>query len=83
MRILCVLRLDMATDNAHGIRMKARDVIKALRADGWFEARATGGHQHFKHPTKPGLVTVPVHGAADVKLMVLKSIEKQSGVKLR
>jgi predicted RNA binding protein YcfA (HicA-like mRNA interferase family) len=65
------------------MRMKARDIIKAIKADGWFEARATDGHQHFRHPTKPGLVTVPMHRSADVKLPVLKSIEKQSGVKLR
>jgi predicted RNA binding protein YcfA (HicA-like mRNA interferase family) len=83
MRIECALRLDMAATNTHCMRIKAREVIKALKADGWFEARATGGHQHFKHPAKPGLVTVPIHGAADLKLMVLKSIEKQIGVKLR
>ena len=63
--------------------MKAREIIKALEAEGWAEARVTGGHRHFKHPSRPGLVTVPVHGSADVKLAVLRSIEKQSGVKLR
>lgn len=65
------------------MRMKARDIVKIIKSDGWFEARTTAGHQHFKHPTKPGLVTVPMHGAADVKLPVLRSIEKQSGVKLK
>jgi predicted RNA binding protein YcfA (HicA-like mRNA interferase family) len=63
--------------------MKARDIVKAIRADGWVEARTTGGHQHFKHPSKPGLVTSPTHGSTEVKLQVLKSIERQSGVKLR
>ena len=63
--------------------MKAREVIKAIQADGWVEARVTGSHQHFKHPTKLGLVTVPAHGGTDLKLAVLRSIEKQSGVKLR
>ena len=28
-------------------------------------------------------VTVPVHGATDVKIGTLKSIEKQAGVKLK
>ena len=63
--------------------MKAREIIRSLHQDGWFAVRVTGSHQHFKHPVKPGLVTVPVHGGADVKLAVVKSIEKQSGLKLR
>ena len=63
--------------------MKAREVIKAIEAAGWSEARTTGSHKQFKHPMLPGLVTVPMHGSADLKLAVLRSIEKQSGVKLR
>jgi predicted RNA binding protein YcfA (HicA-like mRNA interferase family) len=68
---------------AYKMRMKARDIIRLLEADGWFEARSKGSHRQFKHPTKAGLVTVPVHGANDVPLPVLASIERQSGVKLR
>jgi predicted RNA binding protein YcfA (HicA-like mRNA interferase family) len=63
--------------------MKSREIIKAIHAAGWIEVRTTGSHRHFKHPTRPGLVTVPVHGGADLKIAVVKSIEKQSGVKLR
>lgn len=57
-------------------------VISALRADGWREVGRTGSHVHFKHPTKPGKVTVP-HPVKDLPVGTLKSIEKQSGVKLR
>ncbi|MCC6621984.1 MAG: type II toxin-antitoxin system HicA family toxin [Deltaproteobacteria bacterium] len=28
-------------------------------ADGWYEVRVKGSHRHFKHPDKPGIVTVP------------------------
>src|SRR5262245_46820058 len=35
------------------------EVIRALRADGWTLARVKGSHHHFRHPTKPGIVTVP------------------------
>ena len=63
--------------------MKARDIINAIEAAGWIEARTTGSHKHFRHPTRAGLVTVPVHGGADVKIGVLRSIERQSGVRLR
>lgn len=62
--------------------MKVREVIARLTADGWFEVRQNGSHKQFRHPTKPGLVTVPVHGG-DISIQVIVSIEKQSGVRLR
>ncbi len=62
--------------------MRSRDVIRALQADGWVEVAQTGSHKQFKHPTKPGRVTVP-HPSSDLKIGTLKSIERQCGVKLR
>lgn len=62
--------------------MKSRDIIKALRADGWEEVRQRGSHLHFRHPQRPGIVTVP-HPSSDMAIGTIKSIEKQSGVKLR
>ncbi len=60
----------------------SRDIIQKLTADGWKFEGSTGDHHHFKHPTKPGKVTVP-HPSKDIKIGTLKSIERQSGVKLR
>jgi predicted RNA binding protein YcfA (HicA-like mRNA interferase family) len=37
---------------------------------------------HFKHPGKSGRVTVP-HPYKDLPIGTLKSIERQSGIKLR
>lgn len=62
--------------------MKSAAAIKKIQADGWFEVRQTGSHKQFKHPTKPGTVTVP-HPKSDMGIGTIKSIEKQSGVKLR
>jgi len=56
-------------------------VIKRLKAKGWQLVRTKGSHQHFKHPSKPGIVTVP-HPKKDFPIGTLKSIEKQSGVRL-
>lgn len=61
--------------------MISRDIIKALKADGWFEVAHEGSHKQFKHPVKPGRVTVP-YPKRDIPLGTLKSIEKQAGLKL-
>ena len=45
--------------------MKVREVIKVIQKDGWFHIRTRGSHRHFKHPTKPGLVTVAGHPNID------------------
>jgi predicted RNA binding protein YcfA (HicA-like mRNA interferase family) len=63
--------------------MKAREVVAALIAAGWVEVRAKGSHRQFKHPEKPGLVTVATHGGQDIKAGTLASIERQSGLKLK
>lgn len=62
--------------------MRSREVIKLIEADGWRAVRQTGSHRHFRHPTKPGTVTVP-HPKAEIVMGTLRSIEKQSGVSLR
>lgn len=62
--------------------MKSRDVIRKLKRNGWFEVARKGSHVQFKHSTRKGRVTVP-HPNKDLKKGTLRSIEKQSGVKLR
>jgi predicted RNA binding protein YcfA (HicA-like mRNA interferase family) len=49
---------------------------------GWYEVARKGSHVQFKHKAKPGRVTVP-HPERDIPIGTLKSIEKQSGLKLR
>src|SRR3712207_8478447 len=39
--------------------------------------RSTGSHQHFKHPTKPGKVTVP-HPRKDLHPRTVRSIYRQA-----
>lgn len=62
--------------------MNAREIIAALNSDGWREVARKGSHAQFKHPTKPGRVTVP-HPKKDIPLGTLRSIEKQAGIKLK
>ncbi|CAN5379772.1 type II toxin-antitoxin system HicA family toxin [soil metagenome] len=62
--------------------MKSKEIIKLLEADGWVLERQKGSHCQYRHPTRSGTVTVP-HPKSDMGVGTLKSIEKQSGVKLR
>lgn len=39
--------------------MKVRELVRLIEKDGWYHARFRGSHHQFKHPNKPGLVTVP------------------------
>jgi predicted RNA binding protein YcfA (HicA-like mRNA interferase family) len=38
---------------------KVRDLTRQIESDGWRHVRTTGSHGHFKHATKPNVVTVP------------------------
>jgi predicted RNA binding protein YcfA (HicA-like mRNA interferase family) len=61
--------------------MKVRDLIKKVEKDGWEYMYTTGSHRHFKHPEKPGKVTIPGHPGDDVTPGTLSSILKQAGLK--
>ncbi len=61
--------------------MKFREVIRMIEVDGWRLARTRGSHQQYKHPTKPGLVTVAGKPSKDVPPGVLNNILKQAGLK--
>ena len=60
--------------------MTAKELIKQLKADGWVEVDTRGSHVQYKHPTKPGKVTVPFH-SGDLPRGTLNSILKQAGLK--
>lgn len=60
--------------------MKVREVIATLEADGWRLVRTRGSHRQFRHPTKPGTVTVAGNMGIDVPTGTLGSIWKQAGL---
>ena len=63
--------------------MKTRDAIRLIETDGWLLVRTRGSHRHFKHPTKPGLVTIAGQSGVDIPKGTMNSILKQSGLKDR
>jgi predicted RNA binding protein YcfA (HicA-like mRNA interferase family) len=48
--------------------MTVGEVLKLLKSDGWYRVQARGGHRQFKHPTKPGRVTVSGKASHDLPL---------------
>ena len=63
--------------------MKVREVIILVEADGWYMVRIRGDHRQYKHPTKPGRVTVSGHRNDDVHPKTLNSILTQAGLRRR
>jgi predicted RNA binding protein YcfA (HicA-like mRNA interferase family) len=61
--------------------VKAREAVKLVEADGWVFDSQKGSHMHFKHPTKPGKVTIPNHAGKDLPKRDVNSILKQAGLK--
>ncbi len=62
--------------------MKVRDVIKMIENDGWIMLPRTGtNHRQFKHPTKPGRVTITGNEGRDLSPRDLSSVKKQAGLK--
>jgi len=60
--------------------MKVRDVIRRLIDDGWIRVAQKGSHQQFRHPRKPGKVTVPGHLSDDLPIGTYRSILRQAGL---
>ncbi len=61
--------------------MKVRAVRELIRNDGWFQVRQRGSHRQYKHPTKPGTVTVSGSPNMDIRPGTLASVLRQAGLK--
>lgn len=45
--------------------MKVKELLKLVEKDGWTLVRTKGSHRQFKHPSKPGTVTIAVKPSVD------------------
>ncbi len=61
--------------------MKVRDAIRMLHEDGWLLVRTKGSHRQYRHPRKPGTVTIAGHPSVDIPPGTMNSILKQAGLK--
>jgi len=60
--------------------MTAREILKILLDDGWYQYEQNGSHIQLKHPVKKGRVTVPGH-RGDLKKGTVHSIFTQAQLK--
>lgn len=62
--------------------MDGKEILKALKKNGWQVIRIKGSHHHLFNPELGKNVTVPIHGKKDLKIKTVKSIEKAACIKL-
>lgn len=61
--------------------MKVRDLLKLIESDGWYQVAQKGSHRQYKHPSKPGRVTVAGHPSQEMDRGTLNNILKQADLK--
>jgi predicted RNA binding protein YcfA (HicA-like mRNA interferase family) len=61
--------------------MKVREAIRLIEDDGWFLVAMRGSHRQYRHPTKPGRVTIAGKPSDDLAPGTRNSIMKQAGLK--
>ena len=59
----------------------AREAIRVVEDDGWYHVGTRGSHRQFRHPAKPGKVTIPGKLGDDLSKKTWQSILKQAGLK--
>lgn len=62
-----------------GSWLDSREIIRKLTGAGWIEHSQKGSHKHFKHPERPGKITVP-HPRKDLPPKTVKSILRAAGL---
>lgn len=61
--------------------MKVWQIIGMVEADGWELKYVRGSHRQYKHPIKPGKVTIPGKRSHDLHPSMVISILRQAGLR--
>jgi predicted RNA binding protein YcfA (HicA-like mRNA interferase family) len=56
-------------------------MIKMVERDGWRWIITEGSHRQFKHPSKPGRVTIAGYPSEEMPPKTLNSVLRQAGLK--
>lgn len=60
--------------------MKFREIEKIILDFGWYFVSQKGSHKHYKHPIRPGKVTIPDRGSKEIHPDTIQSIKRQAGL---
>jgi predicted RNA binding protein YcfA (HicA-like mRNA interferase family) len=66
----------------YNTQVRSAEIIRQLVEDGWVLHNIRGSHHQYKHPVKPGKVTVP-HPKFELPIGTVKSILKQASLTWR
>jgi len=61
--------------------VKVRAIIKLIEDDGWEHVATRGSHRQYRHPVKPGRVTVPGKPSDELHPKTQASILIQAGLR--
>ena len=59
---------------------KVREAIRIVERDGRYHVRTRGSRGQFRHPEKPGQVTIPGNLGDDVPRGTWLNIQRQAGL---
>jgi predicted RNA binding protein YcfA (HicA-like mRNA interferase family)/predicted RNase H-like HicB family nuclease len=59
---------------------KVGEIIKLIEGDGWYLVAQRGSHRQYRHPAKPGRVTILGKPSRDLSMGLERSILKQAGL---
>jgi predicted RNA binding protein YcfA (HicA-like mRNA interferase family) len=65
------------------VPLKVGEILKLIEADGWYLVVTRGSHRQYRHPSKPGRVTVAGKPSAVLPPGTERSILKQAGLNRR
>ena len=60
--------------------LKVGEAIKMIEADGWYLVATRGSHRQYRHPVKPGRVTIAGKPSKDLPPGLERSILRQAGL---
>jgi predicted RNA binding protein YcfA (HicA-like mRNA interferase family) len=63
--------------------LKVSEIIRMIEADGWYLVATRGSHRQYKHPGKPGRVTVAGKPSQQLPPGTERSILRQAGIRRR
>jgi predicted RNA binding protein YcfA (HicA-like mRNA interferase family) len=61
--------------------MKVSEMLRAIKDDGWFHVAQRGSHRQFKHPIKPGRLSIAGKPSDELAKGTQMSIVKQAGLR--